>query len=126
VFGSIGSLAVTTGPLFRLWRARNAGADDRLAVLSRLADAQREQWTAEQAARRVRDPWPLNVRWLSTDRAQAVTASWSSVRGTPGVAAVELDGAYDQIADLFNRDDLPRRLVVLGDPGAGSRCSSST
>ena len=119
VFGAAGAVAVAAGALFRLWRLGESHDEGYEVALSRLADAQRELWTAEQAARRVRDPWPLNVRWLSSVRAQAAMASWASVRGAPGVGAVDLDGGYDQVAGLLDRGDVPRRLVVLGDPGAG-------
>ncbi|MEU4236092.1 NACHT domain-containing protein [Actinoplanes sp. NPDC026619] len=119
VFGSVGSLAIAAGALFRLWQLGAARRDGQEVALARLAEAQREQWTAEQAARRIRDPWPLNVRWLSSARAQAVSASWASVRGKPGGGSVDLDGVYGEIADLLERDDVPRRLVVLGDPGTG-------
>ncbi|WIN00622.1 NACHT domain-containing protein [Actinoplanes oblitus] len=123
VFGGAGTAAVVVGALSWLWRLGGPRAvpvgDDTTVALDWLAGAQREQWQAEQAARRVRDPWPLNVRWLSSARAQAVMASWASVRGRPGAAPAELAGEYAGIADLFTVPGGPRRLVVLGEPGAG-------
>ncbi|MFI6074442.1 hypothetical protein ACIA5C_23065 [Actinoplanes sp. NPDC051343] len=120
LFGSIGAVAVTAGALTWLWRLGSpTAADRREASLSCLAAMQREQWTAEQAARRVRDPWPLNVRWVSTTRAQAVMASWASVRRSSGAGPVDVDGDYAGIAGVFDRADVPKRLIVLGEPGAG-------
>ncbi|MEV0900805.1 hypothetical protein [Actinoplanes sp. NPDC049802] len=122
VFGGTGATAIAIGALSWLWRqgeVRTEPDDDTAAVLSWLADAQREQWQAEQNARRVGDPWPLNIRWLSSARAQAVMASWASVRGTPGGGPAELAGEYAVIGDLFTAPDGPKRLIVLGEPGAG-------
>ncbi|KUL28015.1 NACHT domain-containing protein [Actinoplanes awajinensis] len=123
VFGGVGAAAISIGALSWLWRLGGARAESAAAgvtvALSWLADAQREQWQAEQNARRVRDPWPLNVRWLSSARAQAVMASWASVHGAQGAGPAELAGAYAEIGDLFTTADGPKRLVVLGEPGAG-------
>ena len=120
VFGSVSALAVAAGALTWLWRSGHTDAgDQRELSLSRLADSQRALWTAEQAARRVRDPWPLDVRWVSSSRAQAVMATWASVRRSPGADPVDVEGGYEHIATVLERDDVPRRLVVLGEPGAG-------
>ena len=122
IFGAVSAAGVATAALVWLWRQGHPGhaTDDRIAAaVTVLARAQREQWAAEQAARRVRDPWPLNVRWLVSPRAEAVMASWGSVRGRPGAGPVPLEGSYEQVAELFGRPETPRRLVVLGEPGAG-------
>ncbi|WP_203897936.1 NACHT domain-containing protein [Virgisporangium aliadipatigenens] len=102
------------------WRhPRTASAEPLDAAATALAGAQLRQWTAEQRARQVLDPYPLPVRWSVSARAREVMASWSSIRGAPGAAPMALDGSYDTIADLFAGADAPRRLVVLGEPGAG-------
>ncbi|GAA4607670.1 hypothetical protein BJY16_006449 [Actinoplanes octamycinicus] len=123
VFGAAGAAAVAIGALSWLWRLGGTrigpAGDPTVAALAWLAGAQHEQWQAEQHARRVRDPWPLNVRWLSTPRAQAVMASWASVRGMPGAGPAEIRGEYAEIGALFTTPGGPRRLVVLGEPGAG-------
>jgi hypothetical protein len=84
-----------------------------------LALAQAEQWGAEYSARQVQDPYPLPVRWQVSSRAATVMASWASIRGAPNAGAIPLDGTYDRIADVFGHPDSPRRLVVVGEPGAG-------
>lgn len=117
LFGGVGATAAAVGLLAWLWRLGHPGDPD--DALTWLADTQREQWSAEQAARRVRDPWPLNLRWLSTARTQAVMASWASVRGTPDPGPIRLDGDYGRMAGLFDGPEAPKRLVVLGAPGAG-------
>lgn len=119
VFGGTGAAAIAIGALSWVWRQGARPGDDTAVVLSWLADAQQEQWQTEQNARRVGDPWPLNIRWLATARAQAVMASWASVRGTPGGGPAELAGEYAGIGDLFTAPDAPKRLIVLGEPGAG-------
>lgn len=122
IFGAISATGVASAALVWLWRQGSAGqaTDERIAAaVAVLARAQSEVWSAEQAARRVRDPWPLDVRWLVSPRAEAVMASWGSVLGRPGAGPVPLEGSYEQVAQLFARPDMPRRLVVLGEPGAG-------
>ena len=90
------------------------------AAAQALADAQREQWRVEEAARHLDDPWPLPVRWATTDRAQAVMVSWAAIRGSPNATApIGLSGEFTQVADVFTAPQSPRRLVVLGEPGAG-------
>ncbi|GIE34647.1 hypothetical protein Ait01nite_076920 [Actinoplanes italicus] len=118
VFGSVSALVACTCLLTWLWRLGSAGTD-REAVLAGLAATQREQWTAEQAARRVGEPWPLNVRWAVNAGTEAVMARWASVRGSAGAGPVEVDGDYAGIATVLDRPDLPKRLVILGEPGAG-------
>lgn len=124
VFGAIGASSVLAAALWRIWRQQYethaALGDDRVgAALSGLARSQLEQWTAEQIARRIQDPWPLDVHWLVSPRAEAVMASWSSVRGIRDAKPIPLEGSYDRVADVFAHPDSPRRLVVVGEPGAG-------
>ena len=105
-----------------LWRrdaSPEAPTDAVAAAVARLVQAQYEQWTAEEAARQFMDPYPLPVRWRVSARAEAVMASWAAVRGRPGGGPVPLEGSLDQIAAVFTAPESPRRLVVLGAPGAG-------
>src|SRR5205085_7394661 len=65
-------------------------------------------------------PWPLPVRWTITGRARGVMASWSAIRGAPAAdEPIDLAGEYVEVADVFARLDAPRRLVLIGEPGAG-------
>lgn len=120
VFGSVSASAACVCALTWLWRLGNTDAGgERETVLARLAAAQREQWAAEQAARRVGDPWPLNVTWAVNAGTSAVMASWASILRTAGAGPVDVGGDYSRVADVFGRGDVPRRLVMLGEPGAG-------
>ncbi|MDH2426453.1 tetratricopeptide repeat protein [Sphaerisporangium sp. TRM90804] len=78
-----------------------------------------EQWGDEAALRRLQDPVPLQVRWCSTRR--PVAADRALVLDGPAEASWELlplRGHAEEIVQAFL--DLPhRRLVVLGEPGAG-------
>lgn len=118
-------LAALTGAvalLVWLWRHGVPAPDANdlvVAALEGLVRAQSEQWTAEQAARRVADPYPLPVHWRVSARAERMMASWASVRGRPGDKPVSMDGNFEQIAAVFTHPQSPRRLVVLGEPGAG-------
>jgi len=118
----VSALVVVVPLLAKLWRRGMVApaADDLVAVaVKQLVQVQHEQWTAEQAARQVQDPYPLPVRWEVSDRAQAVMASWAAVRGRPGGGPIPMDGRFDRIATVFTGPRSPRRLVVIGEPGAG-------
>jgi hypothetical protein len=80
-----------------------------------LAAALSQQWKKEEQLRRVNDPWPLPVRWAVTSRAQA------AMPGTPpdaGPSMADLSNHFDDIRDTFYRVR-SRRLVILGEAGAG-------
>ena len=118
----LAAVALVVPVLVWLWRQGEPvpAADDVVpAAVRGLVQAQYEQWTVEQAARQVGDPYPLPVRWQVSDRAKAVMASWAAVRGRPGGGPVPLQGSFDMIAAVFTAEQSPRRLVVLGEPGAG-------
>jgi hypothetical protein len=120
VFGSVSAAAACACALTWLWRLGNADpGNEREAVLARLAYAQREQWAAEQAARRVGDPWPLNVKWAVSAETSTVMPSWASILQTAGAGPVDVQGDYARVTAVFDREDVPRRLVLLGEPGAG-------
>ncbi|MFJ2263907.1 NACHT domain-containing protein [Streptomyces sp. NPDC087844] len=111
------------------------GAERRQRAADELADAVRLQWEAEARLRRLQDPEPLNVRWFRVgpplaDRPHhARRPGGLGQPGEPrepgesrhGVALPEPrdgDQRLDRIVETFMA--LPsRRLVVLGDPGAG-------
>ncbi|WP_433731795.1 NACHT domain-containing protein [Actinoplanes sp. CA-051413] len=124
IFGGTAAAAVLVTALRWLW-LQDTGptgtvTPERLAAAQAvLARAQIEQWTAEEVARQIQDPWPLRVRWQVSRRARLVMASWAAVRGAPDAGELPLEGTYDRIADVFDHPDSPRRLVVLGEPGAG-------
>jgi hypothetical protein len=124
IFGGTAAAAVLVTTLRWLWLQDTGPAGtvtpERLAAAQAvLARAQIEQWTAEEVARQIQDPWPLRVRWQVSRRARVVMASWAAVRGAPDAGEIPLEGTYDRVADVFDHPDSPRRLVVLGEPGAG-------
>jgi hypothetical protein len=90
---------------------RSASLDARL---DDLADAVFHQWSQEEMFWRLADPGPLPVRWQRT--ALDVADHDELVFGASPPET--FSGMLDDVADLFSR--LPaRRLVVLGEPGAG-------
>jgi len=118
----LAALALVGPAMVWLWRQDTSAPDAGGLVASAVAglmQAQYEQWTVEQVARQVTDPYPLPVCWRVSDRAEAVMASWASVRGRPGAEPVPVEGSFEQIAAVFTGPQTPRRLVVLGEPGAG-------
>ncbi|MFF7021963.1 NACHT domain-containing protein [Streptomyces klenkii] len=101
------------------------------AAADRLAVAVRVQWAQEASFRRVNDPYPLPVAWRAAD--EDMTEPWPLLTdlarawpgGPPGDPArwpsdgAGLAGQDAEIGEVF-ADRVPtRRLVILGEPGAG-------
>jgi cyclopropane fatty-acyl-phospholipid synthase-like methyltransferase len=99
-------------------------------VAGLLAEAVKAQWESETGRRRVFDPYALPVRWEAAD--SDLSTPWPVIveqaSGSPGGSAKlaanwaaspdELAGSGKELADVFFRVPT-RRLVVLGEPGAG-------
>lgn len=84
-----------------------------------LATAVARQWTAEAVMRSLGRPEPIQLRWSSTRRTAAVAPN-AMVGCDPGTAEAmpNLHGGLSDLIAKFRQ--LPkRRLVVLGEPGAG-------
>jgi hypothetical protein len=88
-----------------------------------LAEAQEIDWRQQEQIRKVGNPLPLQVRWQVTDQARAAMAgvSWRDVGGgqSARVAPALVKGTFDDVANLLITRLPARRLVVLGDAGAG-------
>ncbi|MFE2645848.1 NACHT domain-containing protein [Streptomyces nigra] len=100
-------------------------------VADGLAQGVREQWEAEARVRRLNDPRPLPVAWTAADADLA--EPWSLLRelaenwpgGPPSdpskwaASPGGLAGKDAEIDQVFSERLPTRRLVVLGEPGAG-------
>ncbi|WP_079190791.1 NACHT domain-containing protein [Streptomyces acidiscabies] len=110
----LAALLPTWAGAYLAWSAYRADRVEAAVALSpaeaadRLADAVRRQWEAEAAIRRLADPYPLPVAWQGTDRDLAEASD-----------PQRLAGRDDEIAGVFTRRITARRLLVLGEPGAG-------
>ncbi|MBV9023378.1 MAG: NACHT domain-containing protein [Streptomycetaceae bacterium] len=94
-----------------------------------LAQAVRQQWEAEAQVRRLNDPFPLPVEWEAADadlveswpHLRELARDWSGLSPANSTWAADPEGPAGkggEIAQVFER--IPtRRLVVLGEPGAG-------
>ena len=100
------------------WWPRRGGTGDADAALEDLAVAVRRQWEAEQTLRRLADPRPLPLCWVNCEHG-GVMDYWEVISGVAGrETPIDLHGCLDEIVEVFER--IPsRRLVVLGEPGAG-------
>jgi hypothetical protein len=58
-------------------------------------------------------------RGAGEDATARIMASWAAVRGVPGAGPLDLDGTFESVAEVFTREGVPGRLVVLGAPGSG-------
>jgi hypothetical protein len=120
---SLAGLVISAWSLWITMRPPPAVLVDEAAQLTqaaeRLATAVRTQWLDEAGMRALLRPAPLRVRWASTVR--SVAAPPETIAGAPvtgRVVRLRLHGHLDEIADKYLA--LPhRRLVVLGEPGAG-------
>jgi len=81
-----------------------------------LAERVKEQWRTEAILRSLDDPDPIPVCWTVTDKATVM----DHLENLPGVP-LDLTGSSDNIAALAEpfRAMERRRLVILGNPGAG-------
>ncbi|MFJ2136414.1 NACHT domain-containing protein [Streptomyces sp. NPDC087845] len=115
---------------FRYDRADNA-ALELGATADGLAAAVKKLWDDEAQIRRMNDPYPLPVSWKPADADLVepwplladVARAWPG--GPPGDPAAwpsdanGLAGSGGQIGEIFSNRVPTRRLVVLGEPGAG-------
>jgi hypothetical protein len=113
----VAAVLAATGPLAG-WLPTKAATlgtiDDRLA---RLATVVRVQWEQEANVRQLDDPQPIAVRWKAADPRLADHAEVIA-NGRPMRRGPKHTGRLEKVVDEFMR--LPRRrLVVIGEPGAG-------
>ncbi|MCC5480471.1 NACHT domain-containing protein [Streptomyces barringtoniae] len=115
---------------FRADRAE-ATAVELGAIAGQLAEAVKNQWDDEAAVRRVNDPYPLPVAWRAAD--DDLAEPWQLLTdlacalpgGPPGDPALwprraaGLSGQGADIGEVFAERVPTRRLVLLGEPGAG-------
>jgi hypothetical protein len=115
--GAITGVLTLLGVVAKWWPRRGVTGDAD-AALEDLAVAVRRQWEAEQTLRRLADPWPLPLCWVTCEH-DAVMDYWEVISGVAGrETPIDLGGCLDEIVEVFER--IPsRRLVVLGEPGAG-------
>jgi NACHT domain len=98
------------------------------ATADELAIAFRSQWVAEARWRHLYDPYAIPVRWTAAD--PDLVMDWEALRQlttSPGWPVVHdatlsmpnsLSGTGNELVDVLARVPT-RRLVVLGEPGAG-------
>jgi hypothetical protein len=129
----VGMVASVAGPLisaaslgFSILQQRQASAADtadnteqRNRAVETLAEAVRQQWETEAGMRSLRRPAPLRLHWVTTERpvaAPTATVIGGAVAGRP--VHLRFHGHLGEVGEKFLA--LPyRRLVVLGEPGAG-------
>jgi hypothetical protein len=94
--------------------------DQRSRAAETLAEAVQAQWEEEARVRTLRRPTPLRLHWLATDRPVTAPAATivGDIVGGGRVTRVRFHGHLEEIGLKFLA--LPhRRLVILGEPGAG-------
>ncbi|WP_344525641.1 NACHT domain-containing protein [Streptomyces albiaxialis] len=134
---SVAETAVTVllglAPGFLAWEAFRVSVPpvDLDVVAKKLAVAVKSQWEDEAKVRGVNDPYPLPVAWRPAD--DDLAESWPLLTdlarawpggppGDPGrwpQGSVGLAGQDGRIGEVFTDRVPTRRLVILGEPGAG-------
>ena len=123
-------------PAYLSWKAflhdrLETAASTTAAAADALAVAVRRQWEAEARRGRVHDPYELPIAWEAAE--EGIAESWPLLRetagswpggppGDPAGWAREPGGLAGQGADIgavFAQRVPTRRLVIVGEPGAG-------
>jgi hypothetical protein len=115
----VSGTAVQAGVIHQL-RVYGNKADPLAVAAQRLATWVQRQWTEEAGFRSLLRPEPLRVRWSTTDRpvAAALESVWGEVIAADHPIRSRLHGDPRRLVEVFRA--LPvRRLVILGEPGAG-------
>ncbi|MFF9870403.1 NACHT domain-containing protein [Streptomyces sp. NPDC013953] len=134
--GTLITVLLAVPSLYLAWAAfrqdhTEASVVDLQTAADGLAQAVKKQWDDEAQLRRVNDPYPLPVGWRAAEDDLAepwpllteLARAWPG--GPPGDPALwphhatGLAGADAQIAEVFTDRVPTRRLVILGEPGAG-------
>ena len=102
-----------TGPLASWLPARADATRSMDNLLERLATVVRIQWEREADVRQLRDPQPIALRWTAADQRLA-----DHVELTGSGPVTSPPGRLEDVVDEFQRLTR-RRLVVIGEPGAG-------
>ena len=96
--------------------AEAAEVQDRLGTeVGKLRAALFRHWRPE-IMRRI--PYQLPVPFTVTTKPTSMVR-WKSIRTDGQESAIKIDGTFGQIAGIFTEPGMPRRLVVLGEPGTG-------
>lgn len=123
----VGAAALTVSWLgYRADRREHAGGLPNGDLADALALAVRGQWEAEARLRRLNDPYPLPVSWRPAD--ENLVEPWPLLLQMANRHAThnqwaarpeDLVGTDTDITDVFTCRAPGRRLLVLGEPGAG-------
>ncbi|WP_406631677.1 NACHT domain-containing protein [Amycolatopsis sp. WGS_07] len=90
--------------------------------LDAIAEVLAARYRDEELAWRIFDPWPMAVRWSFAR--QPVADHWEVILG-PGGGRPDVDGGgIDEIVTLF-QGLRARRLVILGEAGAGKTVAAT-
>ncbi|MFJ8205862.1 NACHT domain-containing protein [Micromonospora chalcea] len=101
------------------WTPRRADTheDNKRKLIELLAKSVKDQWSAEERFRRLHDPEPIPVQWHGLG--PPMSDHWKNIR-TDGVnRRLQVDGRLADISEIFEKILHRKRLVILGEAGAG-------
>jgi hypothetical protein len=122
----VGAAALLLGLVqeLRQQRALRQGAPVDLDRLARqLGETVAAQWLEEERVRGIHDPFPLPLSW--TNAPDHLADHWANIHRSPERHdPIDLSGQLQDLIGVFTR--IPsRRMVVLGEPGAGKTILTS-
>ncbi len=91
--------------------------DDEQKFVTLLTKSVMSQWSAEENFRRLNDPEPIPIQWHGLG--PPISDHWNNIRTDGANTRLPVDGRLTDVADLFEEVLHRRRLVILGEAGAG-------
>ncbi|WP_192580267.1 NACHT domain-containing NTPase [Micromonospora sp. ALFpr18c] len=92
-------------------------ARTRQKLLNLLAKSVMAQWSNEERVRRLNDPEPIPVQWHGLG--PPISDHWKNIRTDGESHRLPVDGRLADLSDVFETVLHRRRLVILGEAGAG-------
>ncbi|MDG9677394.1 NACHT domain-containing protein [Micromonospora sp. DH14] len=101
----------------RITRNPHSQEDSKRKLINLLAKSVRAQWSAEERLHRLNNPEPIPVQWHALG--PPMSDHWKNIR-TDGIDHhLSVDGRLADVSEIFETTLHRKRLVVLGEAGAG-------
>ncbi|WP_080640685.1 NACHT domain-containing protein [Salinispora arenicola] len=99
-------------------RNRSAASNENeQKLINLLAATVANQWSEEERFRRLHDPEPIPIQWHGLG--PPISDHWNNIRTDGANSRLKVDGKIADVAEVFEQVLHRRRLVVLGEAGAG-------
>lgn len=101
------------------WSTRNTDSqeDNKQKLINLLTKSVMTQWSTEERLRRLNDPEPIPVQWHGLG--PPISDHWKNIRTDGANHRLPIDGRLADVSEVFETVLHRRRLVILGEAGAG-------